>query len=221
MDVLYELGVLARRRRDDEARKWLEKARAARPRDPRAGLELVDLHAERSRGAGAGAGENLSAAMRDDIRVAETLGRVQLAMGDAKEARQSFVDMSRLVWSDAEALVRAGNHLLAARAFEDAEYAGAKALVLQGTNQPAQLLIGLARFGRGAVPEAEAIARQMRGDGAERYQLSAAVAAAAGRSGEAERLYRGLRARALQQQPDRPGAGADGHRPGCSSVGAY
>ena len=36
----------------------------------------------------------------------------------------------------------------------------------------------------------------MRGDGAERYQLSAAVAAAAGRSGEAERLYREAFARA-------------------------
>ncbi|MCW5614327.1 MAG: PEP-CTERM system TPR-repeat protein PrsT [Rhodocyclaceae bacterium] len=198
VDVLYELGVLEkRRRRDDEARKWLEKARAARPRDPRAGLELVDLHMQNGREAQAlELAKNLSAAMRDDIRVAETLGRVQLAMGDAKEARQSFVDMSRLASSDAEALVRAGNHLLAARAFEDAEYAGAKALVLQGANQPAQLLIGLARLGRGAVPEAEAIARQMRGDGAERYQLSAAVAAAAGRSGEAERLYREAFARA-------------------------
>ena len=103
--------------------------------------------------------------------------------GDAKEARQSFVDMSRLVWSDAEALVRAGNHLLAARAFEDAEYAGAKALVLQGRNQPAQLLIGLARLGRGAVPEAEGDCPADARDGAERYQLSAAVVAAAGRSG--------------------------------------
>ena len=103
VDVLYELGVLEkRRRRDDEARKWLEKARAARPRDPRAGLELVDLHMQNGREAQAlELAKNLSAAMRDDIRVAETLGRVQLAMGDAKAARQSFVDMSRLASSDA------------------------------------------------------------------------------------------------------------------------
>lgn len=191
-DVLYELGMLEmRRRRDEDARKWFEKARAVRPRDPRAGLALVDLNMASGREAQAlEIAKGLAVTARGDLAVAETLGRVQLAVGDVKAARQSFVEMSRLATSDGETLVRAGNHLLAAGAFEDAEYAGTKALELRSTSQPALLLIGRARLGRGAVAEAESVAAKMRADGAERYQLTAAVAAAAGRVSEAERLYR-------------------------------
>lgn len=197
-DVLFELGVLERhRRQDEEARKWLEKARAARPRDPRAGLELVALSMESGREAQAlEIARNLAATVRGDARVLETLGRVQLATGDTRGARQSFVEMSRLSSSDADTLVRAGNLLLSAGAFEDSEYAGTKAVELQPADQQALLLIGRARLGRGALADAESVVKQMRTESAERYQLGAAVAAAAGRSGEAERLYREAFARA-------------------------
>ncbi|MDY0011562.1 MAG: PEP-CTERM system TPR-repeat protein PrsT [Rhodocyclaceae bacterium] len=193
MEAQLELGMLEMRlSRYVEARQWLEKAGANRPKDVRPALALIDLEVTTGRVSQAlDTAKGLAATARNDPKVLEKLGRVQLLAGDRVGARSSFVDLSRLAGFDAEAQIGAGNLLLAAGAPTDAAYGARKALDAEPGNRKAMLLLGMSELARGATADAEEWARKLRSDNPQQIegaQLSLAIAMAAKRFAEAERI---------------------------------
>ncbi|MCB1962264.1 MAG: PEP-CTERM system TPR-repeat protein PrsT [Rhodocyclaceae bacterium] len=193
--VMHELGLLAQREGDmTEAIDWLRKAAAKQPDEPRAALALVEaLHATRQSGAALLAAKEVGLRHPENLSVQAVVGQAYLAAGDAKSARQTFRDMTRLAEFDPDAQVRIGQLLLGAGFPDDAEYNAQKAFTAVRDYPPALALrvdIALARNDQSAARAALDDLRKADPNGAAISRYDAQIALASGDSARAIKAYR-------------------------------
>ena len=137
--VMYELGLLERSAGNTEAAiDWLRKATNKRPDDAAPGLALVETLSEsRLHSVALTAAKEVALRHPDDLSVQAVLGQAYLAAGDAKAARQTFRNMTRIAEFEPASQVRIARFLLAAGFPADAEYNLQKALTARADFEPA------------------------------------------------------------------------------------
>jgi putative PEP-CTERM system TPR-repeat lipoprotein len=147
-------------RRMPEAIRWLEKARALDRRDAAIAARLVDLYvANRQLDLALAVAKEAEAAAPDNVVALAALGRVQLALGDARNAQTTFGRMARLVAFDPGALTEVARYQLAANDSKGAVYSLEKALSARADFLPAQVLMAEIELAGGETAKAESRAK--------------------------------------------------------------
>ncbi|HEX5127534.1 MAG TPA: XrtA/PEP-CTERM system TPR-repeat protein PrsT [Rhodocyclaceae bacterium] len=193
--AMYELGLLEQRSAHPlDAQRWFERARAAQPKDPRAGIALVELLLSQHAAEPAlNAARDLSAAFDDNLEVMATLGRAQVVAGDRAGAIQTFKDMTKLAEYDAPMQVRIGRLQMIAGSLDGAAYNAQKALTSTPGDAGALLLQGDVLLAQHDYAKAETSARELVAKfpaGADGYRLAGDVAMARNQFSLAAQSYR-------------------------------
>lgn len=192
--VMFELGTAeAVAGHRSQAEEWLKKAADKEKGSAKAAFALIDLWMNDGRGP-----EALDLAKSVHVRQPgdkslETLGRVQLALGDGKGAKGSFMQLARRAGDDRPLLLRAASLLLATGAPDEADYALQKVLGPQPDDLDGQALLVRVRVAQERLDEAEAVAARMRlahPARPEGWLAAAEVVSRRGQSAKAEALVR-------------------------------
>jgi putative PEP-CTERM system TPR-repeat lipoprotein len=155
--AMFELaGVEQGAKRTPEAIRWLEKARAIDRRDAAIAAQLVDLLiANRQLEQALTVAKEAEAAAPDNVIALGALGRVQLALGDLRNAQTTFGRMARLVAFDPAWLTEVARYQLAANDAKGAAYSLEKALTARPDFLPAQVLMAEIELAGGETAKAE------------------------------------------------------------------
>jgi putative PEP-CTERM system TPR-repeat lipoprotein len=122
-----------------DAQRTLERANElSGPRDPRAGLALIDLHSRYKRQAEALAtAKSLAARMADEVKPQLALARVLLAQGDRESAKTALSQATRIAPLEAQVQVEIGLLQMMAGQLPAAAYSLEKALQAEPGYLPA------------------------------------------------------------------------------------
>lgn len=163
VDAMMQLArVAAARGQDDEALRWLQKADDASGGRLAPGLALVDWHLERSRpDLAREALKRLQAKAPEALVVLLAQARVQIAGGEATDARSTLTRATTLVSYDAAALTKIAELQLRAGNVQGAGYALDKALAAKPDHLGARALRSTVWVAQGDLAKAEQLARSI------------------------------------------------------------
>jgi putative PEP-CTERM system TPR-repeat lipoprotein len=195
-EALFELSVIADRKgQQDEAQRWLEKARdAAGPKDTRWALALVDFHLRYGhRGPALDAAKNASGKAPEDLTVLLAYSRALLANGDTIGAKNTLTGATRFADYNAPRQLEIASLQMAANNPAGAAYSLEKALTGQPDYLPAQALMAEVDLRLGDATKAEKRARDIVAQNPKRaigYTLLGNIAAAKGQPTAAIEAFR-------------------------------
>jgi putative PEP-CTERM system TPR-repeat lipoprotein len=195
LQAMIELAAVERAAgRNDEAIRWLERARASNRRNPEAAVRLVDLYLlEKQPEKALAVAKEADAAVLNHPAILAALTRAHLALGDTKSAQTVLSRMSRLAAFDAPRQTEIAQYQLAADNPEGAAFSLDKALSSKPDYVPALALQAELDLRRGDVAKAEARAKAIVARNAEQavgYRLLADAALARKNPPEAVEHYR-------------------------------
>jgi cellulose synthase operon protein C len=203
VEAMYELAVLADRRGQvADAQRWLAKANdVSGPKDPRAGLALVDLNLRQNANAAAlEVSKALALKMPEDLTVQLAHARAQLANNDPTGAKTTLNGATRFADFNARMQVEIANLQITAKNLPGAAYSLEKALSGQPDYLPAMALMTEVELRQGEPARAEKRARQIvekHPNKAMGHALLGDIARTRGQIGPATEAYR----RAHQVEP--------------------
>lgn len=194
IDAMIEAAVIEEKAgKLPDAIRWLEKARAEPKGAQRAGIQLAELHLRSGNlDQALAVAKDTALKVPENLSVLATVARTQLAIGDARSARQTLGDMTRFANYDADSQLEVARLQMAAGNPSGAAYSLDKALSSRPNWLPALTLyaeVGIAQrdFGR-AEQRIKTIAEKYPADQAA-TRLQGDLALARGQNGAALAAY--------------------------------